>query len=162
MQRDQLPPPIWVMGSGRDRRAGRTTLRLLVTVGLVLTVVAVPALAHGSDYDSDGLADDEESEYGTEIDNRDTDNDSLIDGVEVYETKTDPTNPDTDGDGFADGEEHRLGSDPTDTEDTPAVWDRIEYGTFLPYLLGGFLAIGGLGLLAVFRRRRSSPATDGT
>lgn len=95
------------------------TTHLVIVIIVLITACTIPAAAHGSDRDGDGLADHEEWEYNTEKDVRDTDNDGLIDGVEVYATNTDPTDPDTDGDGFTDGEEDRLGSDPTDPEDTP-------------------------------------------
>lgn len=145
----------------RAIRAVSRQRTLLIVVVLALLLLAVPAVAHGSDYDSDGLPDDEEVEYGTGIDDRDTDDDGLIDGVEVFETGTDPTNPDTDGDGVTDGEENAAGSDPTDPEDTPDVLDRLAASASVPYLLGGVVAAAGLAVLAVFLHRRSAGATDG-
>lgn len=131
----------------------RTTHLLIVIVLLIMTITA-PAVAHGSDRDGDGLADDEERVFNTGIDNRDSDNDGLIDGVEVYATKTDPLTPDTDGDGFTDGEEDRLGSNPTDQEDTPDFWDRIRHSEYILYLIIGLISIGGMGILAFFQRNQ--------
>lgn len=161
MQRDGDSAAMRAVVSRSIGAVSMTRALLIVAVVLALTILAVPAVAHGSDYDSDGLPDDEEVEYGTGIDDRDTDGDDLIDGVEVYETGTDPTNPDTDGDGVTDGEEHAAGSDPTDPEDTPDVWDRLASGAAVPYILGGIVATAGLAVLAVSLRRRSAGATDG-
>ena len=54
------------------------------------------------DSDSDGLADAEEHQLGSNPGLLDTDGDGLTDSEEV-EIGTDPTNPDTDGDGLEDG-----------------------------------------------------------
>lgn len=64
------------------------------------------------DSDLDGLTDEEESMYGTNINEVDTDLDGLTDRDEVKVFKTDPNNPDTDGDGYLDGAEVRSGYDP--------------------------------------------------
>ncbi len=56
------------------------------------------------DRDDDGLTDEEEEERGTDPVDADTDDDGIIDGVEVYgDNPTDPLNPDTDGDRLCDG-----------------------------------------------------------
>lgn len=64
------------------------------------------------DSDRDGLSDEDERLYGTNIFKVDTDDDGLTDRDEVNVFKTDPNEPDTDGDGFLDGEEVRNGYDP--------------------------------------------------
>ena len=50
--------------------------------------------------------------------NADTDNDGIIDGIEVN-TGTDPLNFDTDGDSVSDGLERELGLNPLDPNDCP-------------------------------------------
>jgi len=58
-----------------------------------------------SDDDNDGLSDVDEEAYGTDPYNPDTDNDGLIDGLEVYILATNPALADTDGNGIPDGDE---------------------------------------------------------
>ncbi len=64
------------------------------------------------DTDRDGLNDEEENLYGTNIERVDTDLDGLTDRDEVKVFKTDPNNPDSDGDSYLDGNEVRAGYDP--------------------------------------------------
>lgn len=64
------------------------------------------------DTDGDGLTDEQEFVYGTDINKTDTDADGLFDREEVVKYGTDPLNPDTDGDGYKDGEEIEAGYDP--------------------------------------------------
>lgn len=64
------------------------------------------------DPDRDGLTDAEESRYGADQNNPDTDGDGLTDGDEVYKYKTDPKLKDTDGDGYTDGSEVQKGYNP--------------------------------------------------
>jgi hypothetical protein len=71
-----------------------------------------------TDYDGDGLTNDEEAEIGSDPDDPDTDGDGLIDGEEVF-LGTDPTNADTDGDGVSDLEEEQAGTSPLDPNDHP-------------------------------------------
>lgn len=59
------------------------------------------------DTDSDGLSDNDEKMYSTDITKADTDDDGLSDRDETKTWKTDPLNPDSDNDGFKDGEEVR-------------------------------------------------------
>lgn len=73
---------------------------------------AAPAPAEPVDTDRDGLTDEEEGLYGTDINQVDTDNDGLTDRDEAKVFKTDPNNPDTDGDSHLDGTEIRNGYDP--------------------------------------------------
>jgi|GEM_PF-3981759 len=61
------------------------------------------------DKDFDGLKDVDETKYGTDLNNMDTDADGLLDGAEVNIFKTNPVKADTDGDGIKDGEEARRG-----------------------------------------------------
>ncbi|MDJ0523595.1 MAG: hypothetical protein QNJ90_16110, partial [Planctomycetota bacterium] len=88
-------------------------------------------LAFLKDSDGDGLFDGEEQLFGTDPNNPDTDNDTLLDGFEVkvrqeisfdriggytgeadYTVTSSPTLADTDGDGSDDGEEYDRGTDP--------------------------------------------------
>jgi len=80
------------------------------------------------DEDSDGLSNLGEFERGTIIDNPDSDNDTLPDGVETNtgiwvnesDRGTDPLNADTDGDGLGDGvENHDLPYDGQNPETQP-------------------------------------------
>ena len=64
------------------------------------------------DSDKDGLTDEEERQYGTEIFEPDSDGDGLYDLEEVKVYKTDPLNPDTDNDGYMDGREVENGYNP--------------------------------------------------
>ncbi|OGY86855.1 MAG: hypothetical protein A2233_05390 [Candidatus Kerfeldbacteria bacterium RIFOXYA2_FULL_38_24] len=59
------------------------------------------------DSDSDGLADTEEADLGTNAKNIDSDNDLLSDRLEVRVYQTDPNDSDTDHDGYSDGDEVR-------------------------------------------------------
>ncbi len=65
-----------------------------------------------ADNDNDALVLIDETEYGTDPNNPDTDADGLKDGDEVKVYETNPLNPDTDGDGFTDGIEANSGYDP--------------------------------------------------
>lgn len=64
------------------------------------------------DNDKDGLTNIEETEYGTDPMNSDSDSDNLSDYDEIYTYKTDPLNADTDFDGVSDGKEIELNTDP--------------------------------------------------
>lgn len=97
-----------------------------------------PASSPTQDSDSDGLTDQEEEELGTNLQDADSDNDTIPDGWEVerklnpldpgdasqdpdgdgldnaqeYYYGTNPENPDTDGDSYPDGLEVKNGYDP--------------------------------------------------
>lgn len=72
--------------------------------------VVLPALP--VDTDADGLTNTEESTYGTNPNNPDTDGDGLYDREEVLFYSTDPQDADTDGDGTDDGTEVEKGTHP--------------------------------------------------
>lgn len=80
------------------------------------------------DADGDGLKDRDEVAAGTKVDNPDTDDDGLPDGVEVLELlgriPSDPTKVDTDGDGFTDWEEWTQKTSSTDPLSVPVIADR--------------------------------------
>ncbi len=57
------------------------------------------------DYDGDGLTNLIEYQLGSFANDSDSDNDGLLDGLEVLTYFTNCTNPDTDGDGLIDGDE---------------------------------------------------------
>jgi hypothetical protein len=66
------------------------------------------------DSDNDGLNDRQEIGTTANVNAPDTDGDGLLDGHEVFTSKTSPINPDTDGDGIWDGTESTAGTDPLD------------------------------------------------
>ena len=69
------------------------------------------------DPDLDGLLTSEELSNGTDPNDPDTDDDGLLDGVEVFTTGTDPLLNDTDGDWLLDGDEILIyGTDPLDID----------------------------------------------
>ncbi len=65
-----------------------------------------------SDFDADGLSNEEEKLFNTSIFSKDTDSDGLNDFEEIFVYGTDPNNPDTDGDFIPDGAEVKMGSNP--------------------------------------------------
>ena len=71
-------------------------------------VMLVPSF----DNDGDGLMDEEETMYGTDPGNPDTDGDGLNDGDEICINGTDPLDPDSDNDGISDGVEVENGLNP--------------------------------------------------
>ncbi len=86
------------------------------------------------DSDGDGLSDRQETdELKTDPNSSDTDNDGLIDGVEV-EYGTDPLDFDTDKDGLKDGDEVLQGTDPLNPDGVPPVVVSIQPNTSLLYL----------------------------
>jgi hypothetical protein len=64
------------------------------------------------DTDHDGLSDEQEKQYNTDIAKKDTDQDGLTDREEIKVYLTDPLNPDTDQDGYNDGDEVKAGYSP--------------------------------------------------
>lgn len=71
----------------------------------------------GLDYDSDGLSNLDEYQYGTDHKDADTDDDGLTDYQEIITYGTDPFNADGDGDGIPDPGEIAMGLDPNDGAD---------------------------------------------
>ncbi len=71
------------------------------------------------DNDNDGLTNEDEVIYGTDINNEDTDSDMLSDGDEVHTYFTNPLVADTDVDGMSDGYEisHHLDPFVNDSEE---------------------------------------------
>ncbi len=96
------------------------------TVVAARTAAAATATAEQArllgDDDGDGLANGEESQWGTDPNRADTDGDGLVDGVEVNQYGSNPLQVDSDGDGMADGAEVNAGRNPTIAETpTPTV-----------------------------------------
>jgi transglutaminase-like putative cysteine protease len=90
----------------------RRGLLLGVLVAILIIMMAGYFGYVKADYDEDGLTNDQEWKYGTDINNPDTDSDGLKDGEEVETYKTNPKALDTDADGLKDGEEIKTGTDP--------------------------------------------------
>ncbi|WP_135303467.1 helix-turn-helix transcriptional regulator [Haloarcula amylovorans] len=84
------------------------------------------------DADDDGLANQRELEYGTDIRESDTDGDGLSDGAEVNNYETNPTDPDSDGDGLSDGVEvNEFETNPNETDtDGDGLTDGKEVTTY--------------------------------
>jgi hypothetical protein len=91
-----------------------------------------------ADTDGDGLTDGAEDvnrngkkeANETDAANRDSDNDTLWDGVELGTANTNPLKPDTDGDGCLDGAEDRNGNGMKDTGETSPL-DATDCGSSL-------------------------------
>jgi hypothetical protein len=64
------------------------------------------------DSDLDGLTNQEETKYGTDPENIDSDGDGLTDKDELFLYRTDPLKADSDGDGYADAYEIDRGYNP--------------------------------------------------
>lgn len=71
------------------------------------------------DLDGDGIDNETELGFGLDMEDPDTDGDTLTDGEEVFTFGTDPRLRDTDGDGFDDDVEIDFGTDPTDAGSFP-------------------------------------------
>ncbi len=87
----------------------------------------------GDDADSDGSDNGEEYARGTGVQDQDSDDDGLLDGLEsnsmVYDDPgdpgTDPLDDDSDNDGFTDGEEVAEGTNPLDANYFPAPFAQM-------------------------------------
>lgn len=79
------------------------------------------------DTDGDGLNDEDELRYKTDINNIDTDGDGLTDYAEIYVFNTNPLEKDTDGDSLNDYDEIRCGTNPLvkDTDEN-GITDDLE------------------------------------
>jgi hypothetical protein len=98
------------------------------------------------DSDDDGLLDGlEVNTHGTDPLAEDTDGDGLLDGAEISLHATDPLDFDTDGDGFDDGEEVAAGSDPNDPLNVPSAPSVPMLGPLGTSLLAGMVAMLGWG-----------------
>jgi len=75
-------------------------------------------MVQNNDRDHDGLTDEQEVAYGTNVSNPDSDGDGLKDGEE-YARETNPLAIDTNGDGYSDYVEVQAGSDPLDINSIP-------------------------------------------
>ena len=75
-------------------------------------------MAENNDRDHDGITDEQEASYGTDMNNPDTDGDGLTDGEEIR-LGTNPLIADTDGDGYSDYAEVVARSDPLDPASVP-------------------------------------------
>lgn len=85
----------------------------ITVLDLTLIAAHIGQSCHGLDTDHDGLSNYDETLFGTNPNNPDTDGDGLPDGVEVFTFGSNPLNPDTDGDNYTDSEEAALGKSPT-------------------------------------------------
>ncbi|WP_427501178.1 Ig-like domain-containing protein [Methylomonas sp. MED-D] len=101
------------------------------TVGNTITVVAKATdfggnqqtstsltLTVQADTDRDGLSDEQEAVYGSNVNDTDSDDDGLSDGDEV-DMHTNPIDTDSDDDGVPDGTEVQNGTDPLNPDVTP-------------------------------------------
>lgn len=68
------------------------------------------------DLDQDGLCNQLEEQYQTDLTKKDTDEDDLDDFAEIYVFGTDPVLEDTDGDSLSDGDEIKLGFNPIEKD----------------------------------------------
>jgi hypothetical protein len=85
-----------------------------------------------ADADSDALENADEFRYGSDPTVQDSDNDTLLDGAEVWIYQTSPTNADSDADGLDDASELTIyGSDPTSADsDNDDLDDGLEVNTY--------------------------------
>lgn len=101
-----------------------------------------------NDLDDDGVLNDEETFFGTDPNNADSDFDGLTDAEEIHIYRTDPNNSDSDGDGLSDRFEILLGTDPNDALSVVSV--PVSSAMALTLLMTGLLAFG---TFLVTRRR---------
>ena len=102
---------------------GARTIEAVVTPDTLSTEVAanatvdVAVIRKNADPDDDGATTQREVAEGTDFADADTDDDGLVDGLELDTYGTDPLVADTDGDGLTDGQEiHETRTDPTATD----------------------------------------------
>ncbi|WP_255194914.1 helix-turn-helix transcriptional regulator [Halorarius litoreus] len=76
------------------------------------TRLPVVVVTRDGELDSDSLNNSQEVEYGSALEDPDTDSDGLLDGLEVTKYNSSPTEADTDGDGLRDGREINIDTDP--------------------------------------------------
>ena len=78
--------------------------------------IALSSNLYNADSDGDGLDDAQEVALGTNLNAADTDSDGLTDSEEVNTYSTNPLSSDTDGDGLNDNREIQLGTDPANPD----------------------------------------------
>jgi hypothetical protein len=81
-------------------------------ISIISNIASSQTLDPPLDTDLDGLSDSEESGYGTNPNDADTDDDALNDFAEVSTHHTNPTDSDSDNDGMSDGDEIEMGTNP--------------------------------------------------
>ncbi len=84
-------------------------------------VVYSETVTEGVDKDKDGIEKDDEADYGTSDNNKDTDNDGLSDYEELFYWFSDPNDSDTDNDGYKDGREVLSGYSPIGSKKVTSV-----------------------------------------
>ncbi len=86
-----------------------------------------PPIPDPTDIDGDGVYDDDEELYGTKIDNKDTDGDTLSDFIELFVLYTDPLTPEEDVESYKDPEKDTDGdglSDWSEITEHYTFWER--------------------------------------
>jgi hypothetical protein len=115
---------------------------------------------YASDSDDDELRDGEEVSSGTDPLKADTDGDGLSDGDEVGKHRTDPLKLDTDADGLGDGEEIKRGTDPLKADTDDDYWnDSIDVrprDALIPNVVV-VIAMVLVVLLVLMKRRKPRP-----
>lgn len=88
----------------------------------------IVTVAYQPDGDLDGLSDEQESQYSTDAQNKDTDNDRLTDYEEIFVHKSNPLKEDTDEDTLSDYQEVLAGLNPSqkDTDNDGSSDDRSD------------------------------------
>ncbi len=120
-------------------RKTRSRMAAFLAAGLILLLGVMPNSAWAfvtGDPDGDGMPTLDEAAAGTDPLQADTDMDGLLDGWEIYYTKTDPLKPSTDdvtldslrdtddgGTLIIDGQELSNGTDPNDSADDSKLFD---------------------------------------
>ncbi len=124
-----INPGIFIGASATAEGATSAAAEAAATSQLATQLAATAALS--GDRDGDGLSDLQENVVGTDPDNPDSDNDSLLDGEEVLTWATNPLNQDTDSDDLSDGSEvHQYGTSPTNQDtDGDGLPDGLEIVT---------------------------------
>jgi MYXO-CTERM domain-containing protein len=101
--------------------SGRDTLQYTIRDIAGLTANAQVLMAIGLDTDHDGLLDTEEDLLGTDPANPDSDDDGILDGIEVNVTHTLATDSDMDDDGLLDSNEDKNQNGTVDGDETDAT-----------------------------------------
>jgi lysophospholipase L1-like esterase len=94
-----------------------------------LVVASIRAMSESNrpaDTDGDGVYDFAEAWFGGNIFDPDTDDDGLLDGVEIFTYGSNPTLVDSDGDGLDDLVEVNAGANPASARPSPPVLKSLE------------------------------------